>query len=62
MLCHIFLSLLFVIGWLSNNAANAVGEDPTLIPVNYTHNGDELLGFMTTPEEEGAFPAVVIIP
>lgn len=35
---------------------------PALTPVNYTHDEVELQGFMTVPNEEGVFPAVVIIP
>jgi hypothetical protein len=34
-----------------------------VVPVNYTHNGDVLVGYMAVPSMgSGPFPAVVIIP
>jgi hypothetical protein len=34
-----------------------------VVPVNYTHNGDELIGYLAVPSSgSGPFPAVVIIP
>ena len=33
-----------------------------LTPIDYTHDGVELQGFKATPEGEGPWPVVIIIP
>jgi hypothetical protein len=36
--------------------------DPDTTPVEYMHNGTDLLGHLAVPDGEGKFPAIVIIP
>ena len=39
-----------------------VAAQAPVVPVNYTHNGDDLQGFKAVPDTIEPAPAVVIIP
>lgn len=57
------ISILFGVSHVQGEAVDPPIAAPNVEPMNYTHDGAALQGFLATPSSsDGPFPAVVIIP